>query len=1230
MNINLKNRKIRKLFRDPKLYFKDFYLKRIHQLKKQLKLKRKKNGFSSYTIVSACYNAAPYLDDFFKSIISQELDFKNNIQCIIVDDGSTDNSKEKILQWQKKYPENIKYIYQENCGQALARNNGLKFVDTEWVTFIDPDDFINAEFFSAIDNYLAVENSSICMVATNILMYMEKNKSILDNHALKFKFNKTKTVKINNLKQHIQLSASSALFKVEHIRSSGLQFDERIKPNFEDAHFVTKYISENSDKSVAFLKESIYYYRKRESSNSTIDLSWLDKRKYSNVIRYGMLDLFNKYGNSEYIQNVVLYDLLWHVKYILNRPERLDFLNDEEKANYVNLLKKCFEKIDVKTIMCFNVSGCWFYYKVGLLHCFKNKSIDCEQIVYVENFDPYKKQLKLRYFDSCIGLEEFKVDNNDTLPSVTKTVQDDFLGSTFVKQRIIWLPISNLNNSLQIILSNKIAKISLGGKFYKTLPYPVLKSYTDKFKKYASDSPWIFMDREIQADDNAEHLYRYCIGKVPNIYFVLKRDSHDWARLQDEGFKLLEYGSLEHERLLKSCSKIISSHLDGYIVNYFKNGSTDDKQIIFLQHGPTIHDLSRWLNGKKRIDLMVTETEDEFKSIAYDQNRYRLTQKEVRLLGFPRHDALLPLAESKKEIVIMPTWRQYLMGEQISGNIRKLNSDFINSDYAIHWQSLLHSKKLKTLSEKYHYKILFYPHSNIQPYLSEFNIPSYIVIKHHFDGSIQNVFKSARVMITDYSSVAMEMAYLKKAICYYQFDRDEFFAGKHTIQLGYFDYFKDGLGPVSINEEELLNNLEDILNNNGKPSKKYISRINSTFKFYDGKNCERVLEAIRNLDSQELQSCEQTTIDYISKAYENQKWSLALDRIKKSNLTERYSNFVDVCKFMISLENGDMQTCQKLIKKNLNIFTGYPLYRYYTLTCDYESALLQLKSDRDSIWKILYCLILQDKDEELEKILQTYNFQDDEFVNDYVRMVVGKRYHDAIDLAMKKGITYHSDMHYCILNCFLSREIKRWPFESYYREKIKVNYGKCIEWRLLSARRSLEDERSDASKDIYIHVITAFKSFKNIPICYFNMFAKACYEYAPEKIIEMWKELNQEGFDQQLEMLSKYYLKLLIRNESWSEIIDTVDKFHRFVEFNDLVYKSVALRMLSKYNHALSEARKLEFDSSLYYYNRALLEEYFDNYDAAIEMWKKYILLNPSEMLSFNSRLINLNVSKVR
>lgn len=83
----MNNKKFRKLLRDPKLFFRDMYAKRVMKLKKYLPLKYE--GNNQFTIVSAVYNVEKYLDEYFDSIVKQSLNFKKHIQIILVDDGST-------------------------------------------------------------------------------------------------------------------------------------------------------------------------------------------------------------------------------------------------------------------------------------------------------------------------------------------------------------------------------------------------------------------------------------------------------------------------------------------------------------------------------------------------------------------------------------------------------------------------------------------------------------------------------------------------------------------------------------------------------------------------------------------------------------------------------------------------------------------------------------------------------------------------------------------------------------------------------------------------------------------------------------------------------------------------------------------------------------------------------------------------------------------------------------
>ncbi|EAK4859163.1 glycosyltransferase, partial [Campylobacter coli] len=748
--------------------------------------------------------------------------------------------------YQKKYPKNIVYLYKENGGQASARNLGLKYMQENdyqipWVTFTDPDDFLDRNYFYEVDKFLAThQDDDICMIGCNVIFYYEKQKLYKDNHALNFKFKSGVQVKENyNLDSFIQLSAASCFMNIGYLDK--LLFDEKLKPNFEDAKFINEYLLDNINLKSAFLPTVKYFYRKREDGNSTLDNSNKYSDLYLLVSRRGCLKLLqeNKFYDI-FIQNVCLYHFFWQIKTLVNSPEKLSFMSESEKQRYLELLDQNFSYIDKNTIMEFNLAGCWFFHKIGILNCFKNEKPPF-QIAYIEDYDPYKEQILLTYYTGDDeNIESIFVDGEEVYADYKKIVKYDFLDRVFCYQKRLWAHIpKNAKDKLENFIDGEQSKISFNGKHYQSIN---IKDIRQEFQKRLPKSNiWLLMDRDYEADDNAEHLYRYIMQNHPEreIVFALRKESLDWERLEKEGFNLVEFGSLEFERIIKKASKVISSHADGYLTRYI----TSKQQFIFLQHGVIPNDLSKWLNSKK-IDLFVTSTKAEYKSIANDYNRYKFGKKEVALIGLARHDVLLKNNKSDtKQILIMPTWRVNIVGASINSGARELKENFKQSEYFQKWNSLLNSDNLKKLCKLYSYTIVFNPHPNIMPYLKEFNLPSYIKIANQ-DESLQVLFCNSSLMITDYSSVAFEMAYLNKPVLYYQFDQEDFFSS-HTLQKGYFDYRKNGFGPVVEKEENLLKELENLLQDNCRVFGVYKDNIDSTFAFKDGKCCERIYKVIK-------------------------------------------------------------------------------------------------------------------------------------------------------------------------------------------------------------------------------------------------------------------------------------------------------------------------------------------------------------------------------------------------
>ena len=95
------------------------------------------------TVIVPIYNVAPYLERCINSIINQTYVPK---KIILVDDGSTDNSRNIADKFAAEY-EFVSVIHKENGGLSSARNAGLAITETEYVTFVDSDDYLSLDMY---------------------------------------------------------------------------------------------------------------------------------------------------------------------------------------------------------------------------------------------------------------------------------------------------------------------------------------------------------------------------------------------------------------------------------------------------------------------------------------------------------------------------------------------------------------------------------------------------------------------------------------------------------------------------------------------------------------------------------------------------------------------------------------------------------------------------------------------------------------------------------------------------------------------------------------------------------------------------------------------------------------------------------------------------------------------------------------------------------------------------
>lgn len=348
---------------------------------------------------------------------------------------------------------------------------------------------------------------------------------------------------------------------------------------------------------------------------------------------------------------------------------------------------------------------------------------------------------------------------------------------------------------------------------------------------------WLFSDRPSHADDNAKHLFQYAIAQDDGIdkYYVVRRDVPDYKDMKKISKNVLAFQSLKNKIYYLYAEKIIVSHIIDKFAHplAYRNKilycglATSDK--YFLQHGVIEGDLSDRLNKPMRyLSMFLTSADLERKSIV-ENHCYNFDPHRVPALGLPRYDTLTN-DNMEKQILLIPTWRSYIKGEE----------SLITSEYFLRLKSIMNNEKLLKKMKETGYKLVFKLHPEMYPYAEYFE-SEHEEVEVSTGEHYQEFFNKSAVMITDYSTVAFDFAYLKKPLIYYQY------ADEYHYDKGYFDFEVLGFGDVIKTEEDLVDRIIEYIDSGCQMDEKYVNRVDSFFKFTDDKNNrKRVYEWILN------------------------------------------------------------------------------------------------------------------------------------------------------------------------------------------------------------------------------------------------------------------------------------------------------------------------------------------------------------------------------------------------
>ncbi|GEL12388.1 Glycosyltransferase involved in cell wall bisynthesis [Flavobacterium glycines] len=282
---------------------------------------------SLVSIIVPCYNQAQYLDECLRSVIEQSY---TNWECIIINDGSSDNTREIAHQWLKK-DSRFQYIYKENGGLSSARNTGLKIARGDYIQFLDSDDMLNR---FKLEKQLDCFTSAIDIVICDYFPFDNETKAFKrERYMNPFpSSNQFKIEIISKWESGLSIPCHCILFKSKLLNQNEqiIRFEESL-PNHEDWVFWVK----------------VFYY---SQGISNLSYSLADYRIHQESMCSDYVTMKEGFRLAGKL-NLLFFENLNEGKFIKLCQEKLDsFVEKKKTFNIIKVIKLFLPPIIFKVV----------------------------------------------------------------------------------------------------------------------------------------------------------------------------------------------------------------------------------------------------------------------------------------------------------------------------------------------------------------------------------------------------------------------------------------------------------------------------------------------------------------------------------------------------------------------------------------------------------------------------------------------------------------------------------------------------------------------------------------------------------------------------------------------------------------------------------------------------------------------------------------------------------------
>ena len=290
------------------------------------------------SFVVCCYNSAAYMSKCVDSLLAG----KDEVEIIIVDDGSKDDTGKIADDYLEKYPSIIKVIHQENSGHGGGVQNGLALATGKYFKVVDSDDWVDAKAYLDFLDVLRNDTDDVDLYITDYVYCIRNEKQTVISYKSNFKAYQASTFnEMKPLKVYEYLTIHSCAHKTSLLKSLNLEIPK--KTFYEDNYFI--YTPLPHINKIKYLPLPLYDYyigRPDQSVQKKIALSrYKDYKKIAEIC-------FGLYNISDYRKNrkrfriichqlrIILIEALIHMRQVRTKEAKQDFKEFKAKLKATN------------------------------------------------------------------------------------------------------------------------------------------------------------------------------------------------------------------------------------------------------------------------------------------------------------------------------------------------------------------------------------------------------------------------------------------------------------------------------------------------------------------------------------------------------------------------------------------------------------------------------------------------------------------------------------------------------------------------------------------------------------------------------------------------------------------------------------------------------------------------------------------------------------------------------